>query len=433
MLKVSSLISIVSLASVFLSGCTSLTHEPLNDSDAQTKPGFPYYLPKQTYTITVVYELTSCKGQEITASQTATITENTVADRSEHYIIPYESMDGLLKTTSFNAAAYPNGTLKSVGASIEDRTGPFIKSTVGTAISIAKMAMGVFTADANVCNSIVTTSLENLRQARDALLKLGVEDKARSAAAAVVESERSSLQIKKVYNFDPSAGHLSQPVGLDDSDLEKWFSNAKAIAKNAELSAKKLEAKYADEAKVAAANGTEASIETDDEKFLDATRTYIEVIPAATGLASFTSSEDSIVWRDPIQATINVYAGLRNDRKKLSNSVDTLIAQLGRKMFVSLRNGVFDKNNITLSFGVSGQLETIAYGNEASLEKLAAALADTSSQSATFLGQVRAEDEAQHKSASTQELDQIKAQLDLTKAKADLIEQQQRLEKLGGQ
>ena len=107
------------LALLFASCHTSLTHTPLLDGVQQTVPGFPYYLPKQTYTIGVTYELTDCTKDDISVTQTATIVENNLPDKEHRYLIPYGTMASPLKTTTFTASVYSNQTLKSVGATIE--------------------------------------------------------------------------------------------------------------------------------------------------------------------------------------------------------------------------------------------------------------------------------------------------------------------------
>ena len=102
-------------------------------------------------------------------------------------------------------------------------------------------------------------------------------------------------------------------------------------------------------------------------------------------------------------------------------------------MVIDLENGPFAKNNVSLSFAANGTLESMTYATESSMEKAAAALADTASQAAVFLDKKQAAEKARQEAEAGAELKAIKAKSDLLNAKTDQIQAQHRLQSLGGQ
>jgi hypothetical protein len=81
---------------------------PAPDRRGPTKPGVPYYLPKQVHSVEVSYELVACKPTGIEVRQTATITEINVADLTERYLLTYRDLDSAMKTTEFTASLNAN-------------------------------------------------------------------------------------------------------------------------------------------------------------------------------------------------------------------------------------------------------------------------------------------------------------------------------------
>lgn len=55
----------------------------------------------------------------------------------EAYSVDYERLSSWLRTANSEIKHYPNGTLKSIGAGAEDKTGEVINSVAKTALSLA--------------------------------------------------------------------------------------------------------------------------------------------------------------------------------------------------------------------------------------------------------------------------------------------------------
>lgn len=413
---------IVALGLVFgaTSACTtSLTHELITNTTKE--PGFPYYLPKQSFTVSVTYELTGCpninsldpavKKEELSIEQTATIVETPGPDEAEYYILTYRDLDSTMKTSSFNAAVYPNKTIHTVGAQVEDRTAAIIKSTVGTAIAVAKMALGVPTAAAPppLCGPDVYDAIKAVRAAKSKLADPALDDKARTAANAVLTSARAPLQIQKHIDFAPSWTTQQTNVGLSEKDLKKWFLGyAEYLA---------------------------ASSPVAIEAFKRGTNTGIRIFPKRTGSPpQRPDKKKGVVFRDPVPSSVEVCVGTCDQADvDIIARLLTSVAQLGRYVVITLENGLFDKNNLSLSFAANGSLESMTYATESSLEKATGALADAATQAANFLDKKQAADKAKQEAEAGAELKAIKAKTDLLNAEADQLQAQQRLRNLGGQ
>ena len=102
--------------------------------------------------------------------------------KRNNYLLTYGDLDSAMKTLSFNATVYPNKTIHTVGAQVEDRTAAIIKSTVGTAIAVAKMAMGVPTAakPPSLCKPNADDAIKGVRAAKAKLADPTLDDKTRA-------------------------------------------------------------------------------------------------------------------------------------------------------------------------------------------------------------------------------------------------------------
>lgn len=428
--KISSLSLLVALF-----GCTtSLTHEPLPPDVAQARPGFLYYLPKQSFAITVTYELTGCpdrnstveaeRNEEFTVVQKATIVESSVPDPTQHYYIPYEDLDSLLKNTTFTASIYPNGTIKSIGATVEDRSAQIIKNIVGTAVSVAKMSMGANAAAnavaVSLCSPSTYMALRASQKAQALLLDPAVTDKDRAAAAAVLVTAKTGLQYSRTEVFSP-ANRTELRTRIDGSLAVQSWLNYQAEG----YTPKSTDEKFPDEIKKLIEGNyfarhliTEVSLTPD---LPEAPKPVVK------------SSNDGVVFREPARGILKVcrlYCGSGDPPLVVH---EAWLGQLGRYSVVSLRNGVFDKNTVTMAFAPNGQMESLSYGSESRLEKISGALNDAAAQAQSLLTSKNAADKARADAAAGAELSSIKAETDLLKAKGDKIEAQRRLITLGGQ
>lgn len=133
---------------VLLSGCVgklAITPNRTVSELDMARQGTSYALPKIQYDVKLTRTLAECPGEfvnndpakptalKFAVSATAALTY--VA--GESYDIDYSKLPGWMRTASFDMKLYPNGTLKSLGASAEDRTAETIGGLVKTALSVA--------------------------------------------------------------------------------------------------------------------------------------------------------------------------------------------------------------------------------------------------------------------------------------------------------
>ncbi|ATC32533.1 hypothetical protein CA606_09335 [Caulobacter vibrioides] len=106
--------------------------------------GFKYRLPRVAYDLSVTRVLKRCPAHAddtIGFDVTASGAPRQVA--GEEVMIDYTNLTNGAKTTSFEAHTYPNGTLKSVNATINDHTKDIVSEAVKAAVSIGKIAIGL--------------------------------------------------------------------------------------------------------------------------------------------------------------------------------------------------------------------------------------------------------------------------------------------------
>ncbi|SCY55194.1 hypothetical protein SAMN05216308_11712 [Nitrosospira sp. Nsp13] len=404
----------------FNSGCTTvLTHERLIVGNQPLEPGFSYYLPRQQFTVTATYELRECPNaagdaaaasRPLIISQSTSIAETPVADPAELYSIPIKTMTSLWKTTTLVGTVYDNQTLHTFGATVDDRSGEIIKSTVNTAITVAKMVIGVPAATnaPQLCRPEIYKALDTLRAGKTKLLDPTLDEKTRAGWVAAMVSARTILQIIEVYVFDPTISNLEQTFTPAPDKLVSWFANAALIS----------------------------TANSNDRDAYDRTlKTVMHIRDKPTDLVALPKAliGQGVIYKEPAPIVLLVCAGLCTGAKpKVLATLMTQAAQFGRYAVIPLENGTFQKNNLALTFASNGRLESFTYGNESRLEKIATAISGTATSVESFLAKKKTADEAAATAAAGAELKTLKSETELLKAKADKIEAEARLLNLGG-
>lgn len=333
------------LASSFvlaLSGCTTtLTHEHLSAGTQPSEPGFSYYLPRQRLAVTATYELKSCPNatgdataaaRPLLISQTISIAESPVADPKELYSIPLKSLSAAWKTTSLTATVYDNQTIHTVGVTADDRTGAVVKGVIGTALSVARIVVGVPTAArVALCQPGVYQALDVVREGQAKLLDPSVEDSLRARWSGLVAAARSSLQISETYMFDPSPTELEMTGQPQPTKLINWFSNPQLIA---------------------------TASDADKKRYEQAISTHIRLsnVPANIAAIGANLKGQGVIYREPAPVVVHVCAGsckapgTPEVKANLLATLETQAAQFGRYAVIPLVNMAFQKNNLSLSF-----------------------------------------------------------------------------------
>lgn len=129
-------------AAVLLSGCTT-TLKTAQPADGISR-GYSYELPRIGYDAEIKRTLTRCPdaaGQEIRFDVAATGAARYTP--GEVVLIDYMALGGAMKTSDLALTKHPNGMLKSINLTIDDRTGAVIGEGVKAAVGIAKIAIGL--------------------------------------------------------------------------------------------------------------------------------------------------------------------------------------------------------------------------------------------------------------------------------------------------
>lgn len=112
-------------------------------------PGASYALPKLEYDLEVRQYLQSCPGA-IAADGKATRLSFAVEvkaepqyQQGERYLVDFSKLGGIARTGKFDIEWHPNGTLKSLGATADDKTGEILVDLTKAALSVWSMKMPV--------------------------------------------------------------------------------------------------------------------------------------------------------------------------------------------------------------------------------------------------------------------------------------------------
>jgi hypothetical protein len=139
-------------ASLMLSGCGTLQTSRLEhryEPDTAVT-GVSYALPKLQYKISVTHILSSCgtPGNAATQTPATSFSFDTQVDAVASYVpderfnVDYRKLSGLFRTSTFSIEYYPNGTIKSLGAAADDKTGDAIKSAAKLAGGVVALTSG---------------------------------------------------------------------------------------------------------------------------------------------------------------------------------------------------------------------------------------------------------------------------------------------------
>ncbi|WP_313223637.1 hypothetical protein [Pseudoxanthomonas mexicana] len=402
-----------------LSGCTTtLKRSHIQVGSHPPEPGFQYFLPKQQFTVTATYRLESCpdangdqkaRARPLIIRQTASAVETSVPDPTQYHSIPLSAMTSRWKTTTLTGSLFENQVLRSVGITADDRTGAVVKSTLAVATSIARVSIGAPANErvASLCHDVTYRALEVVESSRTKLLDPSLDEKARNAVAAAALAAKAELKITRTFLFEPTTTELVKSESLSNEVL-KWIATPALLAHTDEEGRQSYEGSIMTSIEVAPVLQADSSV---DSKLLDR----------------------GVLYREPMPAIVRICAGVcGSDNTRVLATLSTQVAQLGRHVVIPLENRVFQKNNISLAFHQNGRLDTVTYGNESTLERMAGSAAESASVIQGYLATKKTVDEAEEAKIAGAELKAIKDETELMKARADHIEQARRLLELSG-
>jgi len=246
-----------------------------------------------------------------------------------------------------------------------------------------------------------------VESSRTKLLDPSLDEKARNAVAAAALAAKAELKITRTFLFEPTTTELVKSESLSNEVL-KWIATPALLAHTDEEGRQSYEGSIMTSIEVAPVLQADSSV---DSKLLDR----------------------GVLYREPMPAIVRICAGVcGSDNTRVLATLSTQVAQLGRHVVIPLENRVFQKNNISLAFHQNGRLDTVTYGNESTLERMAGSAAESASVIQGYLATKKTVDEAEEAKIAGAELKAIKDETELMKARADHIEQARRLLELSG-
>lgn len=165
-----------------LQGCTTLNAVKV-DSGVMKAEGAPYNLTFTQYELTVKRRLTSCfdtednpadpknpkKTANMKVTTTVEATRKEARDPTQEYVIDYAALRSFFKTTDIAVEYYDNGALKTVNATVTDKTGEFLKSTFTAVAKIAVLGTGTGGDAPKACTDEVSGMVTQAVQAEKAV------------------------------------------------------------------------------------------------------------------------------------------------------------------------------------------------------------------------------------------------------------------------
>ena len=387
--------------SAIVNGCTTnLTHQKLENSKLEDQ-GFSYYLPKQSYTLKIDYELKGCPAKRSPMfAQTVTLSEESIADPSEHYFIPLATLTSGWKTTSLSVETYSNKTLHTFGAEADDKTGEVLKTIVSIATGIATTTLSapLWQEGKPVpmeCSEDAKKLLSKIKKEKDSLETLTDQKKIEVATAKIL-NYRDKLKFDQTYSFEPTTKNLS----FQETPLPEAYES---LIKNPQ--------------------------HADFVAYPDSLKTEVKILaPLTNDEPAAMNDNDGIIFRDPAFSKISICTPDCKLKENTLSESNTQISQLGQKVRFSLKNGPFMKNNLSLTFSEIGRLEKATYGNESTVDKALSAANGAESSISDYVQKSKSANQAD-KSANS-EVGQLKASNELTQAKIDKIKAEAELQSL---
>lgn len=403
-------------------GCTtslSTSSETLSVSSKHAARGIPYSLPMLQYDVKITRALSQCSDTVGTGqnAQKVKLVQLTVkAEAVPHFVagetfsIDYEKLGGFSKTTSLAIENHEGGTLKSINASVDDRSAEIIGGAVKTLIGLASIAGGfpipsaaqgestqkmlVCTAEAEKLLDAVETASANLKTATGELTKITdrvtllteqakanalsetgkqelleklkeqtAQTKAVAAAQTKANKAGDAVSATSTHRWPQASDQFDTFLELSDPDLRKL---AKLLVQ-ADLVAG---SENAEENRCDTTQSIEKCVK---QRLLVAAKLEALAARAAgtldetSGAISPASAQRGLFVRPPVAGRLVLCKNEPNaDCDSTSDKVllvapDAMIPQLGQLRFLPFKNEAFQNNVISLALRANGSIEKFEY------------------------------------------------------------------------
>ncbi|CAN7486493.1 hypothetical protein [Polaromonas sp. LjRoot131] len=441
-----------------MQGCTQLDAVRVKDGKSIAAEGAPYNLTFTQYEIAVTRRLASCIDDKtrtplMKVVTTADATRKEVRDPTREYIIDFAALRSFFKTSDITIEYYDNGSLKTVNASVADKTGEFLKSAFASVGKIALMTAGgggpAEACTPEIAKIVLAAEVAEkslVAKKNDLTLKTGRLEKRIAVSAA--QGRARSDEERRAFGREVDALFLAKTdvdaaqkalasllKKLTISSKLKWPSDGSTF--EGQLVTPLTPDGIKDwgslsdegEAKLSAGTGVWAKITTDSPMGRHAISKGVPcpddepkkglnaIFKGVTCLDD--ESKKGLKYRIPVPGTLLLCSSkdCKGEDAVLAEIPD-LFSQLGPILTLPLRNYPFMDQTVVLNFNEAGQPTKIGYKSTAAADKAADAFGTYVDE----LGKVR----LARKPKS--ELDVIKEETELLEAKAKLASAKKGLE-----
>jgi len=416
-----------------------------------------YYLPRAVFDLSATYEIVRCP--RVSAAQTPrqtpahatrqtrtadgapashipaftaadaplvvrvtpTITPRAEADTTHVFTLAPSNLDSWWRTVSANFAFYDNGTIKTVSAQSEDRTGAIVNGLLGTLSSLIQIGGLAAEGRTNICSERVLDALEQ----KYALTLLISNPQTSAQALTGYQAQLSRIvQQELTFSTDPAPFTPTQSGSrrvMIQPTAEQW---SRYFAPDGQREVLRLDINAAKQAMGDA---------------LDTSRMAalgVEFLLAApsqpwpgTSATVPTYSDPHLILREPLRGQIfacRYLCGPEASPTPIATAprlatADVLVPQFNGYTAVPMRAGLFQSNTLKLSLGPFGDVQSFGWDSNARAQALVQATGDASR---AIVDQTRIIQD----SADTREAARIRLQAGVLNAQRELIEAQQKLD-----
>jgi len=445
----------IGISCLLISACTTtLTSKKLNSSNLKNATGQTYMLPKQRLRFAVEYKLKDCKVTEAdrqNASKNgidlftrsvadvdvdATMTVDSIPDAEASFFVPVSSLSSGNKTTDITVTTSDMGILQNMNATIDDRSAETIGAIVQTAGNIARLVTsGVST---GACSKeyfdFVETRKELIKKLRtdqslvgparaaavDSLSRLQTALRVQRTLTVVpgkTESKSSSQDPEKMLNLFTTNFNFSKAqnrAGYNDAreEMVKWFQNDPDNNLD-----RLLNTEIEFQLGIGGDNCSNIDSTVPSDFGLDCIGAERDIILIKDDLNDY---NNGVIYRDPLW--LKVRACLTKCSTNNTNIIpptDIQLAQFGAWRKIGLKSKPFQDKNFMATWNANGRLTSLMYGSSASNEALFGALNTSTNSIRETIGTFQ-----------TTPLEDLTEELNEIRARADIIEQTNRLEAL---
>ena len=431
--------ALVVVATLALQGCTTLNAVPVK-SGKMTVQGAPYNLTFTQYDLTIKRRLVSCVkdadkplapgAQPVSDVKIQTIvgaTRKEARDPAREYVIDFAALRSFFKTTEVAVEYYDNGALKSVNATVDDKTAEFLKSSISVAAKVAMLSAGAGGDGTQGCSQEVRDALvaggkaEKELKAKTALLtRLTEVLERRVAVASALGPTRNATERQAMANEVTAVFNAKAQVDAEQAKVDAYLkrftlTTTRTWPKDGvSFSDELVKPLTSDDVRDWVSLG-DAGVHAlmDTGVWVRLTSDSASAKHVLCDVLSCIPSEDApgLKYRVAMPGTLQACSNATCAGDEAELFKDTgLFSQLGPIMTLPLRNYPFMTQTVVLTMNEAGQPTKLGYRSEAGAQKAM----DTLNTFVDEYGKVR------QARKPKSELELVKEQTELLEAKAKL-------------